>query len=302
MNAVENRPREVYLDILKGLAMLLVVMQHVGGALDAGMAFMCKVDVPLFFVVSGYLAMKPRIHFFTEMKKKTWRIAIPFVAALLFAAFWYKMNVTEVLFDIGKCGYWFLQCLYLFFIIFYALHKMGMRYLIATGCVVEVVLLALTKFLPDQIDGLVGVSYMSRYFPCFIAGACIKHYKIGSLSRFVGTMLVLVACVGFTYNSSNTNLDFLLHVAAYLGAAVTVFYFLKSIHIPKIVASLFSYVGRHSLSVYILHFYFVQHLPHFTDYFLFNLVTTLAISLVVIALSLALEKILVSMTYINKIL
>ena len=66
MNAVENRPREVFLDILKGLAMLLVVMQHVGGALDAGMAFMCKVDVPLFFVVSGYLAMKPRIMLFDE--------------------------------------------------------------------------------------------------------------------------------------------------------------------------------------------------------------------------------------------
>lgn len=62
--------RETYLDIIKGVAMLLVVMQHVGGRLDEGMIFLCKVDVPLFFVVSGYLAMKSEINFRQELIKK----------------------------------------------------------------------------------------------------------------------------------------------------------------------------------------------------------------------------------------
>lgn len=62
--------RETYLDVIKGIAMLLVVMQHVGGRLNEGMIFLCKVDVPLFFLVSGYLAYKPCIDYKKDFVKK----------------------------------------------------------------------------------------------------------------------------------------------------------------------------------------------------------------------------------------
>lgn len=62
--------REAYIDIIKGVAMLLVVMQYVGGHLNDGMTFLCKVDVPLFFVVSGFLAMKSNIIFRQDLSRK----------------------------------------------------------------------------------------------------------------------------------------------------------------------------------------------------------------------------------------
>lgn len=66
----KSTQRETYLDILKGIAMLLVVMQHVGGRLNGGLVFLCKIDVPLFFIVSGYLALKSNMVLQHELIKK----------------------------------------------------------------------------------------------------------------------------------------------------------------------------------------------------------------------------------------
>lgn len=48
--------RKTFVDVIKGVAIILVVMQHIGGNLNSGIRLLCKIDVPLFFICSGFLA------------------------------------------------------------------------------------------------------------------------------------------------------------------------------------------------------------------------------------------------------
>lgn len=302
--------RETYLDILKGLAMLLVVMQHVGGGLNEGITFLYKVDVPLFFVVSGYLVMKSDISICSEMVKKTKRIGVPFVVCFIFAAFWYGRDVLDILLhDIGKCGYWFLLCLFLFYMMFYAFHKLflangGMRRtaFVVVNCAIEVLLLALSKFAPEVVDNVIGFSYMSRYYLCFMMGVYIRLYGVERLNRTVGSLMLVAACVAFTYKGANSNVSFLLYVIGYMCASACVFYFIRSITPPKFISAVFCTIGRNSLAVYVLHFYFVVNITQSTGHFTTDVVLVWAVSLVVIALSIVLQKFLVAVTHLDKVL
>lgn len=300
--------RETYIDIIKGIAMLLVVMQHVGGRLNEGMAFLCKVDVPLFFVVSGYLAMKSNINFRQELIKKTKRIALPYIAAVLFVAFWNDLSIAAVITDIGKCGYWFLQCLFLFFIIFYAIlkfaNRQGGKSLIICGIVMELTFLALSKYLPPTIDNIVGFSYMARYFPCFVIGATVKRYSMQQLGKLFGSWLLIATCVAFTYKGDNTNISFLLHVLGYASASLLLFYCIKSVEneLPGLIKKTLCTIGKNSLSIYIIHFYLVVQIPSSTGHFTIDFVIVLCMALVIAFLSIMIKSILSSISYLSKVL
>ena len=304
--------RETYLDIIKGIAMLLVVMQYVGGRIDTGITFICKTDVPLFFIVSGYLAYKTSINYRDGLIKKIKRILVPFVAASVFAIFYYGISAQEFMFNIAKCGYWFLECLFIIFVLFYLLHKFislfptkyGTYALITSTIFIELLLLALSKYGPEAIDNVVGFSYLSRYFPCFMAGTIIRKCSVKQIGKTTGSVLLVVTCVAFTLNSINTNVSFLLHVTGYVCAALFLFYFIKCIEneIPLSIRNLFCMIGRNSLSIYIMHFYFVQYLTLSTGYFAIDFAIILGIALIVIFLSIIVQKILLKMTYLYKIL
>lgn len=308
----QNPQRETYLDIIKGIAMLLVVMQHVGGRIDTGITFICKTDVPLFFIVSGYLAYKPSINYRDGLIKKIKRILVPFLAASVFAVFYYGISFQEFIFNIGKCGYWFLESLFIIFVLFYILHKIVSLFpnricgyaLIASTVFIELWLLALSKYGTETIDNVIGVSYLSRYFPCFMAGTIIRKCSVQQIGKLSGSILLVATCVAFTYNGINTNVSFLLHVAGYVCAALFLFYFIKCIEneIPLPIRNLFCMIGRNSLSIYIIHFYFVQYLTLSTGYFAIDFAIVLGISLIIIFLSVIVQKILLKMTYLYKIL
>lgn len=301
----KSTQRETYLDILKGIAMLLVVMQHVGGQLNGGLVFLCKIDVPLFFVVSGYLALKSNMVLQHELIKKTKRVAIPFVAAVLFASFWYGRSIYDTITDIGKSGYWFLLCLFLFFLLFYTLHRFVKgRFLLIGSCIIEFILLGLSKFAPTIIDNIIGISYMARYFPCFIAGVFIRKLDIRDIHRAIGSLFLIIAYVAFTYKGGNTNISFLLHILGYVSASLTIFFFIRRTEciIPSVIKSMLCYIGKGSLAIYIIHFYFVTSLAISTGSFVIDFVCVLCMSLIIIFLSLILKNILVNMTFLDRIL
>lgn len=290
--------------MIRGAAILLVVMQHVGGGLDLGLSFLCKVDVPLFFVVSGFLAMKPTINVRQEIVKKTRRILLPLAVALPFAAFWHGLSLMEAVTDIGKCGYWFLLCLWLFFLLFYAICQLNLRGGVFAPCAIEILLLGLSKYSPDMIDNVWGISYMSRYFPCFMAGVYIRRYGIKDLNRVAGSLMLASTCVAFLMEWHNSNVSFLLCVMGYLCAALPLFYFLRdeAKEMPGLMKRFLIMAGRHSLSIYIIHFYFVAQFSTPTGHFAIDFAKVVSLSVLIVLLSVALEKILVKVTLLNKIL
>lgn len=118
--AEEIKRRMTYVDIAKGVAMLLVVMHHCGGNLDRGMEVLTIIDVPLFFLCSGYLAFRQSYNYRQEFIKKTKSILLPFILAMCFISLWRGENAVDLFCnDITKSGYWFLEALYIVFILWW---------------------------------------------------------------------------------------------------------------------------------------------------------------------------------------
>lgn len=297
--------RKSYIDVAKGIAMLLVVMQHTGGMLDPGIRLLCKVDVPLFFLVSGYLAYKPYIDIKKQFVKLIKRVFIPFVLACLFAALYFQDNVLDIFISSGKRGYWFLEALFLMKLLFWIIYK-NKRILITGGLIIEACLLILSKYGSDTLDGILCISYMSRYFPCLLAGAIIKMTNYHALSnKWYGAMLSIIAFVGLGIYFKSTNISFIAHVLGYAAAAVLAFMVIKRYtdSLPKWIHKSFSYIGIYSLNIYIIHWYFVSYVNfNLGGIFIYDFTVTLAIALIVVALSIVTGKILTYCTPLGLIL
>lgn len=299
--------RKTFIDVAKGIAMLLVVMQHTGGMLDSGMRLLCKVDVPLFFVCSGYLAYKNHIDFIQQIKKYINRIFIPFVVACMSACIFYNENVMELFTNIGKRGYWFLQALFLMLILFLMIYK-NVRRLLVGSLFIELSLLLASKYASGALDGILGFSYMARYFPCLIVGALLSKYSVQSIqNRCLGSILLLCSFLGLGVDYSSNNFSFIAHVIGYASASFLAFLFIKDYteKIPLKIRKALAYIGKYSLNIYIIHFYIVFYIPNnllMGGVFVVDFITTLVLALLVTFISIAIGKILTHFTIFNKIL
>lgn len=308
MTIPDSEKRMTYIDVTKGIAMVLVVMHHCGGSLDRGMEILTMVDVPLFFLCSGYLAYKQTINYKREIKKKTMGLLVPFVFLLFLMSYLRKESIARIFItDITKSGYWFLEALYLIFLLFYAIRavcgKRSMQILLWGG--VEVFLLATAKFLPETVDNILCLSSLARYFPCFIMGVVIREYEIGCLNRYFGFILIVLSILGFSSISDSNNINFLLCIGAYCSSAVIFFYFIKSFEsdIPGRIHKLLECFGKYSLSIYIIHFFLVPVIPSFLpSSFVFNLIYSLLMAIIISYLSFLIGRFLSYTTPLNNIL
>lgn len=301
--------RKTYIDIIKGVAMLLVVMHHCGRTQNAGMEMLTMMDVPLFFLCSGFLAYKEHYNYRREISKKAKGILLPFVIALLFVAFLRKVSPIDVFaYDITKSGYWFLEALFLAFVLWYGISAISRtdRSRLLTCATIELLLLVSAKLAPEIIDNIFVISSLVRYFPCFILGIALRKYGDKMLSnRFIGLGMLMAGIAGFSSVTGLKELDFVLCIVAYSCWAILMFRFIKSIegNLPPLIANSLSIIGKYSMNVYIIHFFLLPAVPVLGyNSFLFDFTYSFAVALVVTALSLIIGKFLTISTPLDKIL
>lgn len=101
------------------------------------------------------------------------------------------------------------------------------------------------------------------------------------------------------------NLTFLLYVGAYASSALLLFYFVKyvEVNMPVTIHKTLACFGKYSLSIYIIHFFFIPKIPAFLpNSFVFNFMYSLIVAVIVSCLSLLTGRILSLTTPLNKIL
>lgn len=301
--------RMTYVDVIKGVAMLLVVMHHCGGSLDKGMEVLTMVDVPLFFMCSGYLAYKERINYPKELRKKTVGILIPFILAVIIASLIRGVCIIEIFTDITKSGYWFLQVLYMMFLLWWGISIFHNKFVVCNllgG--VELALLLAAKFMPETFDNIFCFSSLARYFPCFIVGIFLRKYRLESLNnKIIGLILLISSVIGFTGWPLylNSNISFLLCTIAYSTSAVLIFLFIRKIEfqIPDKLRQSLMTIGRYSLNVYIIHFYFVPNAPAFLPHsFIVDLIYSISMAVIITCVSILIGTFLTFSTPLNKVL
>lgn len=324
--------RQGYLDALKCLAILLVVVGHIDGMKiginEYDTLWGCvryTFQMPLFFFISGMFAYNG-IDRGTPLHLLIWnKIKTLLWPALLFDTIMSLVHgITPGMLLFSRTGfYWFTASLFECFLIYYMIvyplksRRTLSNIILAVVSAVFVVLLALNIDSPKT--AFLDLNHLTKYFQYFFLGTLFTMYpKIGdsilknqalyALSIVIFGVLMFLVYKNMLPNAvSNMSRHLILR---YLGLYIVfaLFYNIRDIfnQVNKTMATV-RYIGRHSLEIYLLHFFFLPTLIWLKPFRVDNLFAiefplSLAIAALVIGEVLVLNYILTRSKYISKLL
>jgi fucose 4-O-acetylase-like acetyltransferase len=263
-----------HIDILKGIAILLVVMGHVIqaniGVNNTLFNIIYSFHMPLFMALSGYVgyitidASKLSL-LWDGVKKKTRTLFIPFIS-------WYLINYIQnyenmSLYDyMGRLvrhvdyGLWFLYVLYIIYIIVYLssfiMTKFSVKniYLQIFINLSTVALLLIMSLLFKE--NILGVKMVAWYLLFFYIGYYISKYKkieqilsfSSNLSFSAALLLFIIFFNFFNPFECNIIIRFLIAVCGIIIA----YSFVLNSRINFYIKKELCYIGVNTLSIYIL--------------------------------------------------
>lgn len=238
--------RNKQVDIIRGGAILLVVLEHALGTSDNFLAkIILSFHMPVFFILSGYLAHeKITGDFGTVIKKKVKRLLIPQITlailSLLYNFFIGKLvlhTATAEELNIFYCFFrwWFLLVMAQVVIAWEVLIRICKNHLIEAEGILLGICLIYTFVVPQGVSGPLYIAVTPVAFGYYLAGnlmhkagTILKDKQIGEkITRKGNIVLLLVGCALITvlslynkpvlmYENSYGNVPISL-VTAFLG-------------------------------------------------------------------------------------
>lgn len=318
-----------YIDGIRGFAIILVVVGHaiawnypdwqevcffsqtqskelmVGGVV---WQLIYSFHMALFFMVSGYLSgtsIVDKQNYWNKIKNKTLRLLVPYLA-------------TGYLFFFvrGNWGGWFLLTLYemsiLWIILYVLLRKLNPTSVKWKDVLVMAFVYGLLRGLSifPLTAGFVDVNLL-KYFIPFCFGCLMRRHPVveGMVrDRKVYTFCLILFILLFISRYLTDipllyivieKVDFFFSISSLCACIATYSFFVNGINHK--IENLFTYLGKVSLPIYILHILFVVQLPAIGIFFLeqnavtsitIQIVYSLAVSTVAISLSIFLYNLL----------
>jgi fucose 4-O-acetylase-like acetyltransferase len=318
-----------YMDALRGgIAIFLMVMGHVlawifsdyqktfDTNINSGLLwkFIYAFHMPLFMFVSGYFF---RINLIANLFKESAKfIYKKFVALLLpfitVGLYWFiRDNVVE---------YWFLRTLFELFVLCLPLYLFSNRIynklkikrweviidLLVFG-LGYIFLKVLIHFFNIEIQTIFDTSKLMSLYPYFIFGLLLRKHEliqrilnkniIYTLSLFIFFILFILRTFGYL-----TVAYFIVRNAISFSAIVFLYYFMqKCANNPNKIFKYFSYLGIHSIEIYLIHFFFAFRFTELGDYLagvnfygtsiMIQIIYSIVVSVIVVALCLGVAKI-----------
>lgn len=328
-----------WLDALKGLAILLMVMGHALAWSFSNNTFMFESPVnlplnyvygsvvvrfiysfhmPLLFFVSGYLFFKPYELTFHGMlnilKKRTLRLLIPF----------FVTGVLVICFN-GTFGYWFLKVLFelnvIFILSLYFINKFKFNVLgeLIVLCLVYFILIVLNKAKGGDLINIFDISRVMSNYPAFILGILCNKYTV--LERFIERKSV-VCCAMLIYlflfflsyfcDIKFPSSVYVLHVLTCFSAIIFLFNFFKSVYCCDFfIWKILNNIGKKSLEIYMFHIFFllsftevgtfILSINNFPTSMTFQLVYSLMVSSVGVLFSMLVGKLISFSDFLSKL-
>jgi fucose 4-O-acetylase-like acetyltransferase len=318
--------------------MLLVIIGHLSvfcwkDTTSELFRWLASFEMPLFFYLSGLMAhraMKESYSLFIVKKIVTLLFPFSIVGGIYVGLivqpdtcrlFWYVLSHGE---------YWFTFCLFEVFIlfrIFYWLYNKIFNknndILIIGGGYWGIVILgfrAMQQFhlIPVWLDELINLTQVISYLPYFIIGALVFQYKELEhivMSQFGFIVSFIVYWIIYFASGVGISPLFGTHFLSGLTGTIWILYFLKRLDgeasmteseatalkpdLAKWLGVLLARIGRRSLDVYVLHYYFLFWLPMrkyahviLGNGFMFELVVSIVLALLVATCAMTLSAIL----------
>lgn len=255
--------------------------------------------MPLFFFISGFIGYKAGVEWtgktwWVMSRKKLMVQLIPtFFFGLIYAYAYCKVDFVAFMIDDYKLGYWFtIVLLEMFILVFtmnrllYLYDKKGSRPRKIVALIVLYVILFLSRFIPKYIPSAEGIyniltlDYVSQYFPFFAFGYICSMYK-DIFNRILETKYFsAVAIISYTFlfyvreRYIYPNLGrgvFISLLGIVIPLAIGIFGLLivyntfrtyaDSFSSDKRVGRALQYIGKRTLDIYLLHYFFIPYLP-----------------------------------------
>ena len=283
----ENRNQ--FVDIMRGIAMLLVVLGHTmtGCSVDSQKSFLFNIiwslQMPLFILISGYVTKYIRPisdgnGLWKYVKRRTVAYMLPWavwsflVRGIIFGENSF-LNVKHLLWNMDS-GYWFLATIWTISMIFGVASFVAERaskenllkkQIVLLGCyLVGMVLLV-------GIGAVLGLSffaikltlyYMPFYYAGFLYGQFDDRMKesetgkkmIDSVVAICFVMWMFIILRFSLYEMSDGGIAIILRAATSLAGCIAVCGLCKGIFSDKIGGGTLVWIGEHSLEVYLTHY------------------------------------------------
>ena len=298
-----TKPRLQYFDMLKGIAIFMVVMGHVITfcirGLDRAFAFklIAEVHMPLFFFVSGWFSYKALANGSwkaPDLVSRAKQLLVPMVVMSILWLFYFPHSglktpfhctFHDMWYQAGKYGYWFTFVLFEIIAIYAVVRPMFSRLprlwmqVVALLAMWALMLTGL-NFVPHDIYELLSLNPMVQYFPVFMFGVLAHQHSdaFHRLTESSAAMTVAIPLAGaliyyigwhweFAWIEQNVPMPThiartLLHAAlAVIAIGIVRPWSMKAFsperHKPAVFANMWTVLGRESLAIYLLHYFFL---------------------------------------------
>lgn len=215
-----GKARLHHFDILKGIAIFMVIMGHVITMcirdIDSAVLFKLveRIHMPIFFFISGYFTYKvieDGVWARPKMMVRVKKLLFPFFVMSTLWIYYFPhsglqspfVSTWEGLYtSIGKNGYWFTLCLFEIIAIYAAIVSLlSMCKTLSNRVIVVLVswlmLGCLSKFLlPTEVNNIIGLPLVFEFYPVFMFGVLAHSVretfdKLTSSSASVTIALIL---------------------------------------------------------------------------------------------------------------
>ena len=243
--------------------------------------------MPLFFLVSGFLSYKVidmnlKESYFSFFKSKFYRLVVPFLTISFISNFMmiilkYLLNepvTISSLIDIIKTvilypedgimgALWFLYTLFIISIISPLITKLSMK--------TTLVLALLLNILVPQYKNFLSVSRISFFLIYFLIGLYFRKYhfnnkkmNIKDMHTFKKVIICIISLICILYYSYITANQ--IHISRYISSTlnflcglfgmILIVMFIEKISNLKMCVKILSFLGRYSLDIYLLSWFF----------------------------------------------
>lgn len=256
-----------YIDIAKCFAILCVVIGHVlcydlygfdhGWKESSLMRFIYSFHMPLFIFLSGLVSVTiiERKFFINDIVKRMHTLLAPF--AIVGGIYSLCINGNfQFLCDDMKYGYWYLWVLFAFYLFSYPLAFGGGKWQYVMLLAIWFLARHYVDKVPGAINDTLSLGLMARYYPYFLLGNYIKHFKLHELAFGSSGVFCFAALVW----ACSSLLAFKYSEYLISGAAIFVIMNLckKMDEANCKFKNCLVYLGKNTLYIYLFHYFALQ--------------------------------------------
>lgn len=296
------KPRLHYMDMLKGIAIFMVVMGHVlyfgiqGSSSSSLFHLLAETHMPIFFFISGWFSYK-QTHSYRIALPNIGRRAMQLIVPMVIVSTMYCIsqidcfsldNIAESIGSLwsngSKSGYWFTLVLFYIIVFYLLIAPILHRIKRATLAIVFIlgiwmVLCALTKILVNKdFEAITSIGNFNVYLPIFLFGTIAHQHekdfrriisKQSSLTTALLSCLILFCLIFWKDNITfiaNSSATYILRTLYQMALIIVVMNIATSWSAkafnedrsqPGRIASIWEYLGRKSLAIYLTHYFFL---------------------------------------------